>query len=46
MSEEKTYHIARRDYQTTALFIIDGEGEVLSEPMETMDEAMKALEEI
>tara|TARA_Y100001938_G_C8086244_1_gene432247 strand:- start:698 stop:838 length:141 start_codon:yes stop_codon:yes gene_type:complete len=46
MSEDKTYRIVSRDYQTNALFIVDEEGEPVSEPMETMDEAMKALEEM
>lgn len=45
MSEERIYRIVSRDYQANALFIVDDEGEPVSEPMETMEEAMQALEE-
>ena len=45
MIKEKIYRIESREYERTALFIVDDEGEIVSDPMETMEEALKELNE-
>ena len=45
MSDDKTYRIVSRTYERMAFFIVDDEGEGVSDPIETMEEALAELDE-
>ena len=45
MSDDKTYRIVSRTYERMAFFIVDDEGEAVSDPIETMEEALAELDE-